>query len=87
MDTTGKDVIAGGNAFNASDGSRLAFTELLALCRREKIAAVLLATPDAFLDDYAPEARRRMDDFLCGVGQENDVPLIDAGVGVPGRLF
>jgi hypothetical protein len=64
--------------FRPSDESRRAFGELLALCREEKIAAVLLAMPDAWLDEYEPAARARMDGFLRELSREHDTPLIDA---------
>ncbi len=87
FDRMRKDVIAAGNGFYPSDASRLAFIELLALCRQEKIPAVLLATPDAFVDGYAPDARQRMDDFMRSVSAENDAPLIDARGWAPDSDF
>lgn len=70
--------VFGCNQFRPSDASRCAFVELLDLCRRERITAVLLATPDPYLPRVAADARRRTDDWLCGLSAENDAPLIDA---------
>ena len=64
--------------FTPSDESRRAFAELLTLCRREGITAVLLAMPDAWLADYEPAACARMDAFLSDLSREHGVPLIDA---------
>jgi hypothetical protein len=69
--------------FAASADTRRAFAELLALCRREKITAVLVAMPDGFLADYEPAARGRMNDFLRELSDGLDVPLIDARDWVP----
>jgi hypothetical protein len=73
--------------FAPSDESRRAFAELLALCRREKIAAVLLAMPDAWLADYEPAVRARMDGFLHDLSREHDTPLIDTRDWMPRDAF
>jgi hypothetical protein len=69
--------------FAPSDGTRRAFADLLALCRRERIAVVLVAMPDGFLADYDPAGRARMDDFLRELSAGPDVPLIDARAWLP----
>jgi hypothetical protein len=70
--------LTAGRTFAPSDGTRRAFADLSALCRREKIAVVLVAMPDGFLADYDPAGRSRMDDFLRELSAGLDVPLIDA---------
>jgi len=73
--------------FTPSDESRRAFAELLGLCRREGITAVLLAMPDAWLADYEPAARARMDAFLNDQSREHGAPLIDARGWMPRDAF
>ena len=87
IDDMSRPVIAVGNAFNPSDGSRLAFTELLALCRQEKITPVLLATPDAICKGYAPDARRHGRLFVRRRRGEQRAPGQRAGVGRQERLL
>jgi hypothetical protein len=75
--------LAAARQFAASDDTRRAFADLLALCRHEKIAVVLVAMPDGFLADYEPTARARMTAFLHGLSADLDVPLIDARAWMP----
>ena len=67
-----------GERFTPCEASVRAFKELLALCKSEKITAVLVTMPDYFASDYSPAARERMDDFMRGQSLEHDAPFIDA---------
>jgi hypothetical protein len=57
-----------------------ALAEVLALCRREGVAAALVLMPEgpAFRSWYAPGAREQIDAFLNELGGAFNVPLIDA---------
>lgn len=81
------DYLALSPCFTLSDDSRRAVGELLALCREERITAVLLAMPDPWLADYQPAVRAGMDAFLRDLSRENDVPLIDTRGWMPQDNF
>lgn len=66
-----------------------ALRELLTLCRREGIAAMLVLMPEGtvFQSWYAPEARAEIDTYLATVSQEYRVPVVDARSWLPDTAF
>jgi hypothetical protein len=66
-----------------------ALRELLALCKRQRIAATLLLMPEGpeFQSWYTPAARTEIDAYLASVMREVDVPLIDARSWLPESAF
>src|SRR5262249_39247238 len=64
--------------FVVSEDSQRAYAELLAVCRREGIAPVLLSMPDGFLAEHDAADRAAMDEFLSSLSRDHDVPLVDA---------
>ena len=56
-----------------------ALRDLLRLCRRERIQAMLVLLPEGptFQSWYAPGARVEIDDYLAGLSAELSVPLVD----------
>jgi hypothetical protein len=66
-----------------------ALREVLDVCRRERLPAVLVLMPEgsAFRGLYPPEARARLDAFLAGLRRDYAVPLIDAREWVPDGAF
>jgi hypothetical protein len=66
--------------FKITDLSDGAMRELLQLCQRERIAVVLLLSPEGptFQSWYCPNARRLVDDYSARLAAEHDLPLIDA---------
>ncbi|HTU21824.1 MAG TPA: hypothetical protein VMG10_27545 [Gemmataceae bacterium] len=63
----------------AADADR-ALRELLDTCRSQRIGVVLFLMPEAreYRAWYPPAALRQLSDYLAGLHQEYDVPLIDA---------
>jgi hypothetical protein len=66
-----------------------ALRELLALCRQQGIAAMLLLMPEGteFQSWYAPTARAEIDTYLARLNREYDVPLVDARSWLPKTAF
>jgi hypothetical protein len=66
-----------------------ALHELLALCRREGIAAMLVLMPEGtvFQSWYAPAARAEIDSYLASVSREFAFPLVDARSWLPDTAF
>ncbi len=68
------------DSFRAHDEPDRALRQLLELCRRERIAAVLVLMPesDVFRGWCSPAARVALADYLAGVSRAFDVPVLDA---------
>jgi hypothetical protein len=66
-----------------------ALRELLTLCRRERIAAVLVLMPEGtvFQSWYTPAARAEIDSYLASLSREYDFPLVDARSWLPDTAF
>jgi hypothetical protein len=72
----------------APEGDR-ALRELLALCRRERIAAVCVMTPESseFRDVYSAETQRRVAEYVADIERTCGVPVVDARSWVPDECF
>jgi hypothetical protein len=59
--------------------------ELLELCRRERVAVALLATPESspFRTWYSAAARLEIEQYLARISREYGVPVIDARAWLP----
>ncbi len=68
------------DTFQIPEPTGQALRDTLALCRREKIGAVLLLMPEPsfFSEWYTAEARAEFGGFLTGLSAEFAVPLVDA---------
>jgi hypothetical protein len=53
--------------------------DLLALCRQQRIPAILLMTPEGteFRSWYSPQAREEVDRYMAGLAREFGVPVVD----------
>jgi hypothetical protein len=76
-------------AFHPSPAAARALRDLLATCRRERIAAVLLYMPEAspFRACYPPPVRAELDAHLRRLARECGVPLVDAREWCPDEDF
>jgi hypothetical protein len=66
--------------FRLSPHADGALRELLALCRRQQVQAVLVLTPEAqdFQSWYASAARREIDGYVQRLAAETGVTVVDA---------
>jgi hypothetical protein len=57
-----------------------ALREMLALCRQERIPAILYLMPEGriFQSWYVPPTRARIEDYLTHLSAEWDIPIVDA---------
>lgn len=75
--------------FHLTPAPDRALREILAVCRKEGISALLLLMPEstAFRSWYPPEVRAEVDAYLSQLNREHGVPLIDARTWVPDTAF
>lgn len=68
------------NQYRITDMPDRAVREILAICRREQIAAGLFLMPESseFRTAYAADARGKIDDYLARLSMECGVPVFDA---------
>jgi hypothetical protein len=66
-----------------------ALRELLALCREQGIAAMLVLMPEGteFQSWYGPGARAEIDAYLASVSRDYHIPLVDARSWLPDNAF
>jgi len=67
-------------SFEVTPTAERATRELLELCRRERIAVLLLVTPEGptYRSWYPPEAYPKLERFLHGLASEHHVQVVDA---------
>ncbi len=66
-----------------------ALRDLIALCRRERIPAVLYLMPEGrlFQSWYVPATRACLEEYLTGISREWDIPIVDARNWIADEYF